>query len=207
MTHRQHRPRAGFSTRVALSTATLAVAGSLAGCGPEFTGPPATRSTSSITASSPTATAATGEALAYASAEESYRAWLASWIAASVAFDETKLNADVATPTLLKAASTELSKFQSDAEKGVAGRFTQDIKSIKGVTYEPGVRVVLAVCAVTNSRFIQGGKDVTRSSPNGPPAPVNTTARRNEIGFATLDGGGTWRVDYFVPSANEGKPC
>lgn len=216
MNHPQHRPHApgcppARRARAAMAVTVLAGAAVLTGCGPDSPAAPASPSTPTVQPSSatapPTPTATTGEALAYASAEKNYRAWLASWSAASVSFDPTKLNADVATGALMKAAASELEKFQPDAEKGVTGRFTQDVRSIKGVSYEPGVRVVLRVCAVTNSRFIEGGKDVTRSSANGPFAPVNNTARSNDVQFATADGGGTWLVGSFVLSPDEGKPC
>jgi hypothetical protein len=195
--------------RVIASTGALLLAAVLAmtGCGPDSPAGPPRPAPSPSTSSSPTPTATTAQGQAFEAAETSYRAFLASWSAASVEFDPAKLNVDVATTDLVRAATSELRKFQPDTKEGVTGRFTQDIKSIKGVSYEPAVRVVLRVCAVTNSRFIQGGKDVTRSSPNGPFAPVNTTARSNDIHFTTADGGGSWLVGSFVLDPDEGKPC
>jgi hypothetical protein len=203
--HRRHR---------SITVAAFAAAALLGGCGPDSPATPAAPTASVDTKASPTSaipsvtpTANTGEAIAYANAETNYRAWVASWSAANARFDETKLDAKTVTPDLLAFAKGELAKFKPDAAKGLTGSFTQEIKSVVGTTYEPGVQVVLRVCAVTNSRFFRGGKDVTRSSANGPLAPLNTTARANDIQFTTGDGGASWVVSSFVFSPSEGSTC
>lgn len=200
-----------MTTRRALAalTATLAaaaLAATLAGCN-DGDANASTTTTTSTPSTTLTPTAQTEEQKAYTAAEASYRAWVTSYAAGLSHYDSALLNRKAATKRVVDAYVKNFADFAA-AKDGSTGKFTQDIKAVTGTKYDPTTLVQLQICAVTNARFYdKNGKDVTRSSPNGPLAPINTQARANQIQFTTPDGGKTWQVNTFTPFDDAGASC
>lgn len=204
--------------RVTAAVTTVLLAGVLAGCGPDDPGPTTesgtptpTRSTTMSPTATPTPSPTTAEQKAYAAAEASYRAWVTAYAEANKTFDASKLDSTHGTKGLNALAAKDFAKFRAqDAKKNekTTGKFSQDVRSIKGSLYTKGQAVQLAICAVTNSRFLdKNGKDVTLDGPNGNPLPVNTIPRQNQFQFVTPDGGKTWQLNSFVPGSRVGAQC
>ena len=197
--------------RAAAITA-MAIGVTLAACTPDQPTPSPTSSTtsaataSSTTTSTPTASL-TPEQQAYAAAEKTYRAWVLNYGDAAATFDATKVDPKLVTPALLAWAQQDMARFAAEKAGGTTTKWTQDIKSVTGTRYVPGKEVQLQVCAVTNARFFRNGVDITSSTPGGPPIPLQTEAKANQIQLKSADGGSTWQVDYFVIAPNAGASC
>lgn len=202
-----------ISRRAAAAIAAMAISGALTACTTEKATPPTTSSTSNTTSSSPAPSTTTSPATltpeqqAYAAAEKVYRAWVLNYGDAAVTFDATKVDPKLVTPALLAWAQQDMARFATEKAGGTTTKWAQDIKSVTGTRYVPGKEVQLQVCAVTNARFFRNGVDITSSTPGGPPIPMQTEAKTNQIQLKSADGGTTWQVDYFVIAPNAGASC
>lgn len=144
----------------------------------------------------------TPEEQAYLDAEKVYRAWTANYATAARTLDPTKLDKKLITPEMVIALTRDFTTMKTAHPKTQA-IFTQDIKQIDGVRYSPK-ELALQVCATTNSRFIENGKDVT-TTPDGKPSPVDTQPRAGQAVLLAQDG--RWRVAAFVRGGGGGMPC
>lgn len=197
--------------RAAAAITTMALGVTLAACTPDQPTPtPTSSTTTTATTSSSTTTptaSLTPEQQAYAAAEKTYRAWVLNYGDAKTNFDAAKVDPKLVTPALLAWAQQDMARFAAEKAGGSTSKWTQDIKSITGTRYVPGKEVQLQVCAVTNSRFFRTGVDITSNTPGGPPIPMQTEAKANQIQLKSADGGSTWQVDYFVLAPDMGASC
>lgn len=199
------------TTRLAAAAAALAILATTTACRDELNPPPQTSptnvqpppsapaSTTPGTASpstpAPSATPLTPKEQAEAKAEAVYQAWVKNYAAAATAgFDATKLDSRLATPGLIDYVTKQFKQFKAPGSKGL---YTQEIRSMRGTRYVEGKEVQLSLCAVTNLRFIDNGKDVT-VLPNGEPAPKTTNPWSNQVQFRSTDGGKTWKAATVV---------
>ncbi|MDN5766085.1 MAG: hypothetical protein L0H96_09505 [Humibacillus sp.] len=211
------------TTRLTAAAAALAVLTATAACRDDLdppppqtsqtsttpsTGPSSTTPGTSSTSSTPAPTSLTPaeqtEAKETAAAEAAYRAWVKNYAAAEAAgFDPKKLDRQLATPALIDYVTGQFKKFRT---KGGAGKYTQDIRWMKSSQYLQGITVQFQICAVTNSRFLQDGKDVTITS-DGTPAPVRTEPLLRYVSVESIDDGKTWKSSTILYSSDEKKSC
>ena len=155
--------------------------------------------------SSAATTAATAEQQAYADTQKVLTAWIAnSDAAATPNLDSSKLDPSLVTPDVLASKKASLDRLAQAAVKtGVTAKFTTDVRGVTPVSYTP-TTVELAVCAVRNGRFYQGGKDVTVDQ-NGQPHPVPTTPLSQVTGFTKTDTG--WKISTWQLDGDAGAKC
>ncbi len=200
--------------RAAAAITAMAIGVTLAACTPDQPTPSSSNSTSTTTTGPGTPSTSTTtpsasltpEQQAYAAAEKTYRVWIANYADADTTFDVTKLNPQLVTDQVYQAHKDFFQQVRTN-EPGTVGRWTQDIRSVTGTRFVAGQEVQLQVCAVTNDRFLKNGVDVTTSTPGGPPKPIQTAAKANQIQFISSDGGQTWKVSYWVLSDDMGMSC
>ncbi len=190
--------------RLATWTALAVAVGVLAACTPDDPGPTTSPSTASSTPSTPASSASptTPKEVAFAAADATYREWIKNYSEAWKTYDPALVNQDLVSPGLYAFATGEITRLKEDG----SALFTIDVKSATPTSYLPD-GVAIRYCQLVDTRFLdKDGKDVTRT-PDGSPAPVNTTYRNSDVTFVTTDGGTTWRVDRFSQSPTEGEPC
>lgn len=211
------------TTRLTAAAAALAVLAVTAACRDELDPPPPQTSQQSVTPTTGTSSATTPgttstttptpattsltpakqkEAKETAAAEAAYRAWVKNYAAAEAAgYDPKKLDRQLATPQLIDYITGQFKNFYT---KGGTGKYTQDIRWMKSSRYLAGVTVQFQLCAVTNSRFLQDGKDVT-ITPDGTPAPVQTQPQLRYASMESVDGGKTWKSSTILYASEQTK--